>query len=254
MAQLSRGFQLPEGIPHPVQHFRLDVQAVVGREDPLHRQPGDPLHGRQIGRRVGGGIVGEEDVLINQVAGEEISGLPLEKAHMARRMSGGMQHLQRPPAQVDGIPVPQDAGGAALEHGVVFNAEILRRLAAVQHHLPDGLYGQREFAVQPVQLRLVGVKIRVTGVAADVVPVDVGGHGCHRETGQLVHLVRNMADAQAGVDEQTALCAAEQVAVGLLPVAVLADDIGITVYFIGGKPVFHKTPYTPFASFHFIRP
>ena len=24
-------------------------------------------------------------------------------------MSGGMQHLQRPPAQVDGIPVPQDA-------------------------------------------------------------------------------------------------------------------------------------------------
>ena len=99
-----------------------------------------------------------------------------------------------------------------------------------------------ESAVQPVQFRPMGVKIRVIAVAADVVPMDVGRHGGHREIGQFFDLVRNIADAKAGVDQQAAVCAVEKITVGFLPVAVFADNVGIAVYFIDRKPVFHKTP------------
>ena len=93
--------------------------------------------------------------------------------------------------------------------------------------------------MEPVQFSFVGVKVGKVAVAADMVPVNVGGYGGDRLLRQPDHLVINIADAQAGVDKQAALRSVEQITVGLLPVAVLAENGSIWVDLVQGKPVFH---------------
>ena len=79
-------------------------------------------------------------------------------------------------------------------------------------------------------------------MAADVVPVDVGGNCRHRQGGKFFDLCGDIAEAQAGVDEQSFFCSAQEVAVGLLPVAVFAEDEGFVVDPVKGKPGGHRGP------------
>ena len=148
-------------------------------------------------------------------------------------------------SQMDGLPAPEHSGGSALEKFVGVHVITLRQLAAVGHIAPYQLNGLGKAPLEPGQLRLVGVKVRVVAVPADVVPVDMGGHRRHRAPGQSSHHRRDMADAQACVNEQGAVSAIEQIAVGLLPVAVFADDIGVWVHLVHGEPwvlVLHGLP------------
>lgn len=148
-------------------------------------------------------------------------------------------------SQMDGLPAPEHSGGSALEKFVGVHVITLRQLAAVGHIAPYQLNGLGKAPLEPGQLRLVGVKVRVVAVPADVVPVDVGGHRRHRAPGQRRHRRGDIADAQACVNEQGAVPAVEQIAVGLLPVAVFANDIGIRVHLVHGEPwvfVLHGLP------------
>ena len=148
-------------------------------------------------------------------------------------------------SQMDGLPAPEHSGGSALEKFVGVHIVALRQLAAVGHIAPYQLNGLGKAPLEPGQLRLVGVKVRVVAVPADVVPVDMGGHRRHRAPGQRRHHRRDIADAQPRVNEQSAVPAVEQITVGLLPVAVFADDIGIRVHLVHGEPwvfVLHGLP------------
>ena len=148
-------------------------------------------------------------------------------------------------SQMDGLPAPEHSGGSALEKFVGVHVITLRQLAAVRHIAPYQLNGLGKAPLEPGQLRCMGVKVRVVAVPADVVPVDMGGHRRHRAPGQRSHHRRDIADAQPRVNEQGAVPAVEQIAVGLLPVAVFADDIGIRVHLVHGEPcalVLHGLP------------
>ena len=148
-------------------------------------------------------------------------------------------------SQMDGLPAPEHSGGSALEKFVGVHVITLRQLAAVRHIAPYQLNGLGKAPLEPGQLRFMGVKVRVVAVPADVVPVDVGGHRRHRAPGQRSHHRGDITDAQACVNEQGAVPAVEQIAVGLLPVAVFADDIGIRVHLVHGEPcalVLHGLP------------
>ena len=148
-------------------------------------------------------------------------------------------------SQMDGLPAPEHSGGDALEKFIGVHVVALRHLTAVGHIAPNQLNGLRKAPLEPGQLGFVGVKVRIVAVPADVVPVDVGGHRRHRSLGQSRHHRGDIADAQTCVNEQGAVSAVEQIAVGLLPVAVFADDIGVWVHLVHGKPwglVLHKLP------------
>ena len=155
-------------------------------------------------------------------------------------------------SQMDGLPAPEHPGGSALEKFVGVHVIALRQLTAVRHITPNQLDGLRKAPLEPGQLRFMGVKVRVVAVPADVVPVDMGGHRRHRAPGQSSHHRRDIADAQPCVNEQSAVPAVEQITVGLLPVAVFADDIGIRVHLVHGEPwflVLHGRP-----SLHVVAP
>ena len=141
-------------------------------------------------------------------------------------------------SQMDGLPAPEHPCRGALEKFVGVHVITLRQLAAVRHIAPNQLNGLGTAPLEPGQLRLVGVKVRVVAVPADVVPVDVGGHRRHRAPGQRRHHRGNITDAQACVNEQGAVSAVEQIAVSFLPVAVFADDIGVRVHLVHGEPWF----------------
>ena len=76
--------------------------------------------------------------------------------------------------------------------------------------------------------------------AADVIPVDVSqGHG-DGAVRQGLHLPTEIPHPQPGVDEQGAVPTQEEVAVGLLPVAVLAEGKGIIVHALYCEPGRHS--------------
>ena len=150
-----------------------------------------------------------------------------------------MEDLNLPAAQVDDIAVLQQPGGRTLEDPVVFNMKVRRQVAVSEDHLPDLLRRAGEAALEPGELRPVGVKFREMPVAADVVPVDMGGCRRHRPVRQRLHRGADIADAQAGVNQKGFLLTLEEVTVGLLPVAVLADDVCILVDRVDGEPIGH---------------
>ena len=80
---------------------------------------------------------------------------------------------------------------------------------------------------------------------AYVVPVDVGGCGGDGPVCQPGRGAPDITYAQACVDQQTSLPAAQKVAVGLLPVALLADAECVPVKGPDGKPAVHGATATP---------
>ena len=74
----------------------------------------------------------------------------------------------------------------------------------------------------------------------------MGGDSRYRQPGERLHLPGDVTNAQARVDEEGPVPALQEVAVGLLPVAVLADNVGAVVDFVDCKPVAHGV--FPFSS------
>ena len=79
-------------------------------------------------------------------------------------------------------------------------------------------------------------------MTADVIPVNMGCHGSDRFIGQLHHLVVNIADAQAGVDQQAAGNTAQKIGMRFLPIPVLTDDMCIPVYMIVNQSLIQCAP------------
>lgn len=173
---------------------------MVAGKEPLHGQLGHLLQGFEIGLGVGGGEPGGEQSLVDQVPGEQVAPLRLPEAHVARGMAGGVEHLEISVSQMDGLPAPEHPGWGALEKFVGVHVVALGQLAAVGHIAPNQLNGLGKAPLEPGQLRFMGVKVRVVAVPADVVPVNVGGHRCHRPPGQSRHHRRDIADTQACVN------------------------------------------------------
>ena len=77
-------------------------------------------------------------------------------------------------------------------------------------------------------------------MSSDVVPVDVGGGGRHGLVCQFDNFIINIADSKARIDQETSILSVQEVAVGFLPVAVFAENIGSAVDFVNGEPIAHK--------------
>jgi hypothetical protein len=91
----------------------------------------------------------------------------------------------------------------------------------------------------------MGVEIRKVFVATDMVPMDMGRHGGDRLVGQLSHFVIDVADAEAGVDEECSIRAPEQITMRFFPMPVFAYDMGIPVYVVYCEPITHLMyPFT----------
>ena len=77
-----------------------------------------------------------------------------------------------------------------------------------------------------------------------MIPMNVCGDGRDGTIGLLLYNLRNIANAQPRIDQQTALRAVQKVAMRFFPMAVFADYIGIRIDFVYGKPILH--PYAPY--------
>lgn len=88
------------------------------------------------------------------------------------------------------------------------------------------------------------IKFREVSVAADMIPMDMGGRSSNRLVRQPAHRFADIADSQSRIDQQRPLLPNEQIAVRLLPVAVLAEDKCAFIHLIDGEPVCHIVPHT----------
>ena len=62
---------------------------------------------------------------------------------------------------------------------------------------------------------------------AYVIPVDMRGNSSDRLCGQLFNLLGYVADTKPRIDQQGAFTALQQVAMGLLPMPIFADNMCI---------------------------
>src|SRR5579883_3006288 len=83
---------------------------VVARMDDPRRQTLEPPHGGEIGADVAAGDVIEDRPVVNGISGEERAARGFPQADAPRRMSGQVQHLERPVAEVDDIPLLHQSG------------------------------------------------------------------------------------------------------------------------------------------------
>ena len=100
MAQSSLGFALPEGILHPEDDLRLDIQGVVAGQHPPNRQGRHSLQGMEVGFRIGGGEPGGQGAFVDQVAGEQVARGFLPEAHMAGGVARGVENGNAPAPKV----------------------------------------------------------------------------------------------------------------------------------------------------------
>jgi len=155
-------------------------------------------------------------------------------------MSGGVEYFDHVTAEVDDIAVMQYPCRRSLKELVGADVVVLWQVAAVHDHPTDGLYVEGKPAREPVKLICVCVEVRIVPMSAYMVPVDVRGDGRHRLVRESVHLHRDIADAESRVDQQGPLVALEQVAVCLLPVATLADGVGVLINRLHREPGSHR--------------
>lgn len=80
-----------------------------------------------------------------------------------------------------------------------------------------------------------------------MVPVNMGCHHRHRLVCQFPDCLRYIADSETGIYQQTSVTAIQQIAVGLLPMPVFADNSGIVPCAVDGKPFLHNNPLLVFA-------
>ena len=245
LPQLPPPGELPKALHDPPREVRQDLQPVVAGEDTADLQRLHPLHGPPKQHRVRGGVESVQTAEVKEVSGVEIPPLRLVEAAVSRGVAGGVEHGQHPASQVQHVPVPEDPPGRTLEDFVIIQREVRRKIAGLgreisfHHREREG-----EVPVQPVPLRLVDRQVLKQPVSAGVVPVDVGGEDRDRQVRQALHHRPDVPHAQAGVDERRPLPAQQEVAVGLLPVAVFADGIGVSVH------PFHREPALRSGSRH----
>lgn len=155
-------------------------------------------------------------------------------------MSRRVEHLDLPPAKIDDIPVPQDPPRLPGENAVVFRGKSGREEGSLCAELPPDRGLRQGKVPEPVRLRRMDGGGLELSAAADVVPVDVGqGHG-DGAVRQGLYLSPEAPHPQPGVQEQGAVPAQEEVAVGLLPVAVLAEGEGGVVHALPREPGRHS--------------
>lgn len=116
-----------------------------------------------------------------------------------------------------------------MKYRIRLRAKIPGQGITVRNHCPDLRKRQRERTVQPFLLRLVHIKTREAGVPSNVVPMRVRSHGNNRPVRQTPDQAAEVANSQAGVDEQTARAAVEQITMGMLPMAVLTQNVCIPI-------------------------
>ena len=104
MVELSLLFQPAQSIPHLSREIRGNVQRVVSRKNPPGGEGGNHFQRGQVGLRVGGGVVGEQGVQIDQVAGVQRAPLLLPEAQVPRGVARRVEGLDSPPAQVQHFP------------------------------------------------------------------------------------------------------------------------------------------------------
>ena len=156
-------------------------------------------------------------------------------------MSRRVEHLDLPPAKIDDIPVPQDPPRLPGENAVVFRGKSSRKEGSLCAELPPDRGLRQGKVPEPVRLRRMDGGGRKLSAAADVVPVDVSqGHG-DGTVRQGLHLPPEVPHPQPGVQEQGAVPAQKEVAVGLLSVAVLAEGEGGVVDALHREPGRHST-------------
>lgn len=161
-----------------------------------------------------------------------------------------MQHLQAAAPQIDLIAVLQHPVRRALKYRIRLRTKIPGQGITVRNHRPDLRKRQRERTVQPFLLRLVHIKTREAGVSSNVVPMRVRRHGNNRPVRQIPDQAVEVANSQAGVDEQTARAAVEQITMGMLPMAVLTQNVCIPIQALCSKPITHALPPLPAGRKH----
>ncbi len=69
-------------------------------------------------------------------------------------------------------------------------------------------------------------------MAANMIPVNVGGYCGNRLVGQRHDLLIDITDAKPGINQQTMFRAIQEITMRFLPVAVFTDDIRFLVNLI----------------------
>ena len=138
MVQPPLRVELAEGVAHADEDLGLDIQRVVRRKHPPYRKRCDPLEARQVCLRVGRGVVGEERVPVDRVAGEQMPPCGLPEAHVPGRVPGSVENFDHASAEVDDVTVMQHARRRPLEELVGADVVALRQVAAVHDHPADG--------------------------------------------------------------------------------------------------------------------
>lgn len=73
-------------------------------------------------------------------------------------------------------------------------------------------------------------------MSADMIPVNVGGCDNNRFICQLADDPTDVSDSKTGINEQSLLFAAQQIAVGVFRMQILADDPCV------GRELLHRVP------------
>ena len=219
---------------------------MVAGQHPANVQAADFLHRFKELPGVGGGVKRVQTAQVGQVAGVQVFPLGLIKAAVARRVAGGVDGFHHPAAQVELETIVKDQLGRALKDLIAFRVETLWESAGLGRQIAlDHSRRKGELPVQPVPLQCVDGDGIEMPVAANVVPVDVGGGHRDGKLGQPPDHGSDVRHPQARVDEQGPLQPQQQVAVSLLPVPVFADGEGVPVDFLYGKPAGHVTAPGP---------
>ncbi|MNR18533.1 hypothetical protein D3C85_1352650 [compost metagenome] len=82
----------------------------------------------------------------------------------------------------------------------------------------------------------MNINIREQSVAPDMVGMDMGGEYINRQRGQLVGYLPDIADSEAGVNQDGSMLPEQQKGMDLLPMPVFADGKGVLINALNRKP------------------
>ncbi len=86
-----------------------EAREVTAVDDP-RRELEQVANGGDGGAPVGAGAVGDERPVVEDVLGDQDTGPLLEEREMARRMTGGVEHVEDTVAEIDPVAVGDELG------------------------------------------------------------------------------------------------------------------------------------------------
>ena len=114
---------------------RSEVKLMVPGENASDVQLTHLLYGAVKLFRVGAGVKSVQTAAVNQISGIEVLPVRLVKTAMSGRMSGSVDYVQPPPAQIKAVSVVQELLRNSLKYLIPLQREILWKFAGLERQI-----------------------------------------------------------------------------------------------------------------------